>query len=293
MVKVMILGVTGMLGSAVAAEFSNFDGEVVYTSRKLSGDALQHKTRSFDVIKDSVNEITDTLTPSDYVINCIGVIKPYISDLSVEQRRYAIEVNAEFPYLLEKASSTLGFKVLQIATDCVYSGSVGSYVEGDAHDAIDVYGKSKSLGEVPSPNFMHLRASIIGPEVNRSTSLLEWVRSQEKDASISGYSDHLWNGVSTKHFGRICRGIIENQGFNSGVQHLVPSNSVSKFQLVSQITEILNRTDIQVAEAPSGNFIDRTLATSSPDLNLRIWQDAGYKEVPKVEQLVDEIFANQ
>jgi dTDP-4-dehydrorhamnose reductase len=57
-----------------------------------------------------------------------------------------------------------GAKVIQIATDCVFSGSNGSYLETDPHDATDVYGKTKSDGEIESSAVMQLRCSIIGRE---------------------------------------------------------------------------------------------------------------------------------
>ena len=67
----------------------------------------------------------------------------------------------------------MGARVLQIATDCVYSGAQGAYVETDLHDALDVYGKTKSLGECQEPNVYHLRCSIIGPEPKDFKFLIE------------------------------------------------------------------------------------------------------------------------
>ena len=50
-------------------------------------------------------------------------------------------------------------KIFQIATDCVFDGEKGNYSELDSHNARDVYGKSKSLGEVNNKNFYNLRCS--------------------------------------------------------------------------------------------------------------------------------------
>ena len=49
----------------------------------------------------------------------------------------------------------------------------GVYVETDLHDALDVYGKTKSLGECQEPNVYHLRCSIIGPEPKDFKFLIE------------------------------------------------------------------------------------------------------------------------
>src|SRR5437868_4207618 len=81
-----------------------------------------------------------TFRPYSRVINCIGLIKPYCDNV-----QSAIKVNALFPHKLPANS-------IQIATDCVYSGSKGGYIETDPHDALDVYGKTKSLGEAKHLN---------------------------------------------------------------------------------------------------------------------------------------------
>ena len=291
MTKVLILGSTGMLGHAVALEFNGFQGELIGTARRATEESVLQEVRPFDVGTDSVEALTQDFGPGDFVINCIGVIKPYIKDESHEQRANAIRINSLFPDELGLVAAKSGFKVIQIATDCVFSGQKGMYLESDPHDALDVYGKSKSLGEIPIESMMHVRVSIIGPEYGRSTSLLEWVRNQPENAEISGYSDHMWNGVPTKHFGRICRGIIEKDGFKTGIHHLVPANMVSKFELVSQIASVSYRNDIVITERPSGATIDRTLATENPDGNSKLWSDAGYDQIPTMQQLINEIFS--
>jgi dTDP-4-dehydrorhamnose reductase len=290
MSKVLILGSTGMLGHAVADEFANYDGQVIGTARRAIQGSSIKEIREFDVSTQSLREVTEDLGAGDYVINCIGVIKPYIKDESPSQRENAIRINALFPDELGSIANEQGFKVIQIATDCVFSGQKGLYAESDAHDALDVYGKSKSLGEIPVDSMMHIRVSIIGPEYGRSSSLLEWVRNQPANAEISGYSDHMWNGVPTKHFGRVCRGIVEKNGFIAGTYHLVPADMVSKFELVSQIASVSNREDIVVTERPSGAIVDRTLRTENPEINKKLWSDAGYEKIPTMQQLVSEIF---
>ncbi|CAB4629975.1 MAG: sugar nucleotide-binding protein [Actinobacteria bacterium] len=291
MTKVLILGATGMLGTAVLREFEDFKGEVAVTSR---GKKVEHLPSSvsqlnFDAAKDDPAIAFASLGHVDYVVNCIGIIKPYISDSDEKQRLNALHINSLFPQKLAEWASSTGAKVIQIATDCVFSGFKGSYLETDAHDALDVYGKSKSLGEVPNPSMMHLRVSIIGPEVGRSTSLLEWVRNQQEDAEIFGFTDHVWNGVTTTHFGKIARGIIESDLFKPGVFHVVPGNRLPKDKLVQKIASVFGRDDIKIQPKASGNTVDRTLETTSPEFSAAMWDAAGYKTPPTIEQMLEEI----
>ncbi len=280
-----------MLGSAVVKEFEGFNGEVLVSTRTQKFDSLpaSMKHLQFDASRDDLDKALGDLGKIDFVVNCIGIIKPHINDADDQQRLNAIQVNSLFPQRLSEWASKNGGKVIQIATDCVFSGSTGGYIETDAHDALDVYGKSKSLGEVPNDSMMHLRVSIIGPENGRSTSLLEWVRNQPKDAKIFGFTDHLWNGVTTNHFGKLARGIIEAGLFKPGGFHVVPGNKVPKNELVAKIAAVFGREDIKIEPKASGHTIDRTLRTNDLEFNSKMWEAAGYPSAPTIEQMLEEI----
>lgn len=271
-----------MLGHAVLEEFDAFDGEVQFTSRSGSGIA-------FDVLVDTVETLYGFVNQGDYVINCLGITKPHIKDEVEQDRSRAKLVNSTFPAALASLAEVKGARIIQIATDCVFSGSKGHYLESDTHDATDVYGQTKSLGEVVSPNVMHIRVSTIGREMNRSTLLLEWVLSHPKGATIPGYTDHFWNGVTTNHFAKVVRGIIEQNGFKFGLSHLVPGDELSKADLVRKIAIAFGRSDLVIEDTESCKPIDRTLATTNPDFNKGLWAGAGYPEIPTIEQLIDEI----
>jgi dTDP-4-dehydrorhamnose reductase len=291
MSTVLILGASGMLGSAVLKEFSNFQGEMVATTRGDAGLVSDSSVRfvKFDAAIDKLD--TKFSMPIDFVINCIGVIKPYINDSDRKQTAIAIEINGAFPNRLEAWANKRGAKVIQIATDCVFSGSQGNYIETNKHDALDVYGKSKSMGEAKGVSMMHLRVSIIGPEVDRNSSLLEWVRNQPINAEVPGFTDHLWNGITSMHFAKIARGIIENNSFEAGVFHVLPKDSVTKSELVMLIAKYLGRSDIKVNPTATGANINRTLDTSFPAKNKGFWLGAGYDSPPSIEQMVSEVIS--
>ena len=280
MTKVLVLGATGMLGHSVAKVFQNDPAmQLIQTSRtKLEG------FLKFEAMKDDVADLINDVNP-DWVINCIGVIKPHIDEKSPESVLRAVEINGIFPYLLAKSTTK---SVIQIATDCVYSGDKGNYNESDLHDATDVYGKTKSLGEINIENLIHLRVSIIGPESGRSTSLLEWFKNQPIGAELNGFTDHLWNGITTHHFGRISHGIVSNDVIGLGKTHIVPKDIVTKAKLLKIFSEAYNRTDITISEVKSAKTIDRTLSTSDATLNTKIWNMAGFNSIPTIQEMVLE-----
>jgi dTDP-4-dehydrorhamnose reductase len=198
-------------------------------------------------------------------------------------------VNALFPHRLAEAAQAASCHVLQIATDCVYSGAKGNYQEPDPHDALDVYGKSKSLGEVKSEYMHHIRCSIIGPEPYTKVSLLEWFRGQAKSATVKGFTNHEWNGVTTLEFAKVCHGIIKSRMDVPGLHHLVPGSRITKGDLLECFAAAFNREDIRIEKAPAASVIDRTLTTRDEALNRKLWQSAGYVQPPSIPEMVDNL----
>ena len=281
--KILILGATGMLGHACHLVFKtdpNF--ESISTSRMIKNDM-----KLFDASKDSVDHLIKEISP-DWIINCIGTIKPHIDEDNFISVENAIYINSLLPHQLAGAISKLPIKVIQIATDCVYSGKEGGYTESSPHDPLDVYGKTKSLGEVASAQFFHIRASIIGPEYGRSTSLQEWFLGQPRNAEVNGFTDHLWNGLTTHHFAILAKAIISaNENF-SGTQHVIPANIVTKAELLELFAQVYNREDIKINPIVSKLRIDRTLTTQDILRSNNLWKIAGFDKPPTIQEMIEQ-----
>jgi len=245
MKKIVVLGGSGMLGSMVVRYLINAGYDVRFSIRDPKFEDMS--SFMFDPLD---NSSWDNIpTDADYYLNCIGTIKPYM-DKDIKKSIY---VNAYFPHLLAEKFKN----VIHITTDCVFSGATGNYNENDIHDALDNYGKSKSLGE-PS-NCMVLRTSIIGPELHGFVSLVEWVR-QQQSKEINGFTNHMWNGITTLQYAKVCDDIISMSLYEEGVYHVVSPNRVSKFDLVSMISDHYKvGAIIQPVEASVE--IDRTMST--------------------------------
>lgn len=259
--KVIVLGATGMLGSMVYASFKDSDQfSVIGTARKRAEGLMQ-----LDAYDDP-DELGKKLKGCDYVINCIGITKPYCHDDNMTEVHNAVIVNALFPQRLNEVAQKHNFKVIQIATDCVYSGKQGQYAEDALHDALDVYGKTKSLGEVRSKAYLNIRSSIIGPEPHHQAFLLEWFLKQPAGSTLNGFSHHLWNGVTTLQFAQLCMAIVREDKFPflneiASVHHFVPNETVTKYQLLCMFKEVFEK-DFTIKEQQGGSsVVDRTLKT--------------------------------
>ena len=243
--RILIVGGTGMLGHAAARHLSKrCDVSVTYRGDFLPPYGLP----VFFNVLDCVEKLP---VGFDYVINCAGVIKPYME----KDPLGAIEINAAFPWRLADWCYSSSAKLIHISTDCVYSGQKGKYTESALHDPLDAYGKTKSLGEC-TDRAMVLRTSIIGEELRGNLSLLEWVRSKAGKV-VDGYVNHLWNGVTTKALSEAFERIIFGNLYEIGLFHLHASDDVSKRDMVKIISEHYDLGIIVRDAEPEP--IDRTL----------------------------------
>lgn len=188
----------------------------------------------------------------DGVVNCIGVTNRF----SQGQPLVAYFINSAFPHLL---AQTYGSKLLHITTDCVYNGNTGApYTEQSITSPTDLYGLTKMLGE-PSDRSVVLRTSIIGPEISGFVSLLEWVRKQDGQ-TVKGFTQHHWNGITTKQFGIIADKIFSQRSSfpDHGLFHVF-SSDVTKYEMIQAIA---NKYRLKVTVTPDdGPVLDRRLRT--------------------------------
>lgn len=260
MIKVALLGNTGMLGGMVEQNLSSYKGLEVTCFNRNSGFEvapdldwiIQHSLER--VVREKYITYWPGGTDFDFVINCIGAIKPVFND----KRKLldAIYTNAVFPRQLADWCEGKT-KLIHITTDCVFDGQIGGYTEKSLHNALDEYGKSKSLGE--PHNCMVLRTSIIGPEWNgNKRSLVEWLLSNN-GKEVNGFTNHFWNGLTTLELSDCIARIMLGNLFQEGTFHLF-SDSISKFRLLKLMVSTWG-LDIEVNPLRADEFCNRTLET--------------------------------
>lgn len=268
--KILILGSTGLLGNTVASYFLAKDDYEVITTYRSKAVAFGKNDICFDALDTDFSALPKDV---DYVINCIGIIKPFMAQ-SIEN---AITINALFPWKLAAWCEENRSRLIHITTDCVYSGNKGKYIESDPHDALDAYGKSKSLGECIT-KAMVLRTSIIGEEIHKNASLVAWAKSQ-RNQQIKGFTTHFWNGITTKKYAEVCERIITGDLYEKGLFHIHASDDVSKYQMMEFFNE---KYDLHMRiEAFSQARCDRTLRSEKPL--------CGKLNIPTVKQMIEEM----
>lgn len=262
--RVLVLGVTGMLGHMVhrvLAESATIDVQGTHIFDK-------HDPFYFDVMSGlrELEVICDRTPCYDYFINCIGILPAKIADRDPATIRKAIKINSLFPHELSVFAKERGIRVIHISTDGVFSGEAEGYGEDDTHDCPDFYGITKSLGEVFDAHFLNLRCSIIGPSPFLGEGLLEWFLKQPDGSVLSGYTNHIWHGISTYQFAQLCLKIIEGDYFEtlrneSVVFHFAPNDPVTKYELLCLFKGTFNKNVDIRAIASDDKIYKRVLQT--------------------------------
>jgi dTDP-4-dehydrorhamnose reductase len=281
-IKTLILAGTGMLGHVLFSELARHSDIDVYATAR-NNDLLKKVLPAYllkNIIKnidaksiDSVYELFKRVQP-ELVINCIGIIKQ-LPDAN--NHIISININALFPHKLALLCRDYGARLIHFSTDCVFSGQKGNYSEEDSSDAKDLYGRTKYLGELNYPHCITLRTSIIGHELSRKVSLVEWFLSQE--GKVKGYTNAIYSGFPTIEMSRIVyEYVIPNKDLH-GLYH-VSSSPISKYDLLKFISETYEKTiDI---EPYSNFFCDRSLNST------RFRNDTGYAP-PSWQELVEKM----
>ena len=257
--RVLVLGAAGMLGHRLARRLAP-NHDVFGTVRALDhgavrtvlGEACEEVLTGVEAT--DLGSVANALAAArpDVALNCIGIIKQV---REAQDPTTSIEVNALFPHRLADLCRSTGSRLVHFSTDCVFSGSHGSYEESDTPDATDLYGRSKLLGEVEGSGCLTLRTSILGRDLVNDVGLLEWFLSN-RGGQVRGFRRAIFSGFPTVELARIVEWIIADHAELNGVYH-VASPPIDKYDLLVRIRDAMG-LDIEIV-ADDDLEVDRSL----------------------------------
>lgn len=254
--RLLVLGASGMIGSTMLRVLArNTSWDVIGSVRAATKPESLNRWGARLICgvdlanQDHLSRLFREVHPN-VVINCAGLTKHLPNgDNSVS----ALTLNALLPHRLAEMSGISCARLIHISTDCVFSGKKGNYCEDDQPDAIDVYGKTKHLGEVAGPGLLTLRTSTIGHEMGTRFGLLEWFLAQER---CKGYRKAIFSGLPTVEFARVVRDLVIPDSSLEGLYH-VGANAIDKDALIRLIAKVYRKRVL--IEADDQVVIDRSL----------------------------------
>lgn len=152
----------------------------------------------------------------DYIINCIGAIP---------QKTKIFDINYELPIWLDKNSQC---NVIHPGTDCEMDEDDYGLSKKKASDFIKSKGKNTKI----------IKSSIIGPELNSKSSLMDWFLNS--NGTVFGYSEAMWNGNTTLEWTKNCYNLMVNWK-NYEKETILEGECLSKYDLLKKIKSVFSK----------------------------------------------------
>ena len=273
--RILILGGNGMIGHKMYQSISKIYIDTWVTLRNNLSTYNFSQFYNSEKVVDSINlanfenliYILNKINP-DIIINASGItIRRGIESL----KSNSIILNSALPHFLNEWVTSNNKRLIHFSTDCVFTGSKGNYLDNDKKDAFDLYGITKSMGEVIDSQYaITLRSSMIGSELENKTELFEWFLKQ-KNKTIKGFNKVIYSGITTTKMAEIVVKLIDQYPKLSGVYN-ISSKPISKFELLKSWNNIFDiNANIEVDNSYTSNknlvsdYFYKTISMEQPD----------------------------
>jgi len=238
--KVLILGATGQLGSALCSVLAT-ELEVIAATRKEFDITDLTATRSFILA-----------TEPDVVINPAAYTDV---DGCEKEREKAFLVNAIGARNVAIAAREVGAKLVHISTDYVFDGSKdGPYVEYDPPHPLNVYGWSKLMGEQmvreQNPRSFILRVAWLYSS-SRKNFVKTMLRLAKEREEIRVVSDQRGTPTFVGDVAQQIKLLIETDYY--GLYHCTSQGSCTRYEFAKEIFRLAG-VPVKVVPVTSAEF---------------------------------------
>ena len=243
--RIGVTGASGMLGTALVTHLSKLH-KVFATSRSKGIEGKDIKWDCFDLTDiELLNKWLDRVKPN-VVIHCAAIVNV---DLCEENFDLATKLHVETTKIMSNYLNRNNGRLIYISTDSVFDGKKhGSYNEFDLVNPLNVYAKTKLMGERPvqlMTNGLVLRTNIIGWTRENSVSFSEWMlKGLTDNIPLNLFYDVNFSPLNVYDLSIIIEKIIQNPIF--GLYHCASSDSISKYDFGRKMAEIFQLSDSNI-----------------------------------------------
>lgn len=235
MVRLLVVGGSGLLGSKVAAAAEGY--EVVATYRSFPPSVPGVEAIKLD--KERPEEAASLLREADpdFVVDAAAF---HNVDGCEKEPERAWTVNAEATEALAQAAAEMAVRYLYVSTDYVFDGTAGPYEEDDDPSPVNVYGETKAAGEratlEASIHHQVVRPSVIFGWDDTRLNFATWVLTSLRDGEeVRVVTD--WLGSPTLA-DSLAEGTLRLQrAAGGGVYHLAGPDCLSRYDFALRLAE--------------------------------------------------------
>ena len=230
--KIVLFGKTGQLGWELQHMLPNLGETISFGHEELDVSNLQ-------LIKNTL----ETIQPN-IVINASAYTDV---DQAETQIDLAMQINAAAPGVMAETARKIGAIFIHYSTDYVFDGKSNTpYKENDPTNPLNIYGKSKLMGErnvqQTGDAYLILRTSwVYGKRGNNFVNkVLEWSHKNKIMKVVNDQiSNPTWVHMLAKHTGNILNkkdpNLFEKVREKHGVYHLAGIGHTSRYEWAKQI----------------------------------------------------------
>ena len=246
--RIGITGASGMLGTALVSHLSKRH-DIFATSRDKGAEGQNIEWDCFDLTDVSLLNDWLTKTKPDMVIHCAAIVNVDACEDNVEM---ATRLHVEAPEVIASYLDANSGRLIYISTDSVFDGrKQGSYNETDLVSPLNVYARTKLMGEQPvlsMANGLTLRTNIIGWTQEGNTSFAEWmIGSLIDNTPLNLFYDVHFSPLHVDELSLIIENIIERPVY--GLYHCASSDSISKYDFGVQMAKVFGLSDSNINRA--------------------------------------------
>lgn len=226
--NILLIGGTGLLG----LNWINYDSKFFQYTLGINKQNLKKKgVKEIKINFSDINSIYKNLksTMPDVVVNLAAITDV---DYCENNPDVTMAVNANLAKKISKVAELLGIKNVFFSTDQLFDGKNGNATENTKKNPINIYGKSKDIGEelvlLESPKSLIIRTNFFGFGTNRRISFSDWIiNSLIKSKEIFLFTDIIFSPIYIKNLIRITEQLILKD--QSGIFNIASDGCVSKY----------------------------------------------------------------
>jgi dTDP-4-dehydrorhamnose reductase len=288
--KIAIIGGTGLLGSNLVNIYSNHDVRSFSRSQSINVSDIKNQIINFDNLNYELSNYFNLWKPN-IIINTIAIVnlQKCENDYDVAQK-----VNCDLASELSMISKKYNCYFIHISTDHFYDDNLIFHSELDKVSLKNNYAKTKFNAEkevvLNNSQALVVRTNIVGFRRNKSDSFLEWlISSLKNNKKIHLFSNYYTSPISTIHLGKLLLICYKNQ--LSGTYNISSSIVIDKYSFGVKVAEKFGFSIANIAKSKVINQSNENLQRAlTLGLDVSKIECALNLKMPNIDQTIDTLY---